>query len=209
MRSHPTLEGNILNLSNLELSKEQCEVLSHGLKFVPTPCNDTNIEKMENCMEIWAKKVKRQYFFNKKAKKGSQPKKAIPFCIQSDWEPAPSQIPESLEEELQKIIMSVRKIDPAPPTGKNLTKAQYKALRHLERIKQKVKQIRKADKGSVVVLQNRSDYVMEAERQLLDTKYFTKKSTHPSLRKQRKCSQNSYWIYLKYQGRLARKAVQL
>ena len=121
-------------------------------------------------------KGEKTIFLQQKSQKGSQPKKAIPFHIQSDWEPAPSQIPESLEEELQKIIMSVRKIDPAPPTEKNLTKAQYKALRHLERIKQKVI-ICKADKGSVVVLQNRSDYVMEAEGQLLDTNFYQKINT--------------------------------
>ena len=54
----------------------------------------------------------------------------------------------------------------------NLKRNHYRALASLKKRKDII--IKKADKGSAVVIQNREDYIREAERQLSNTKNYRK-----------------------------------
>ena len=54
---------------------------------------------------------------------------------------------------------------------RNLTTQEYNAIKSLKNNKQIV--IKKADKGSCIVIQNREDYIREGERQLSDHNFYT------------------------------------
>ena len=56
----------------------------------------------------------------------------------------------------------------------NLSPEELEALKQLRNDNTII--IKKADKGSTVVLMNRDDYIAEVERQLNDTKFYKKKT---------------------------------
>ena len=160
----PHLEGNIMNLSNYKLNNTEKKLLAHGLKFVPAPPKikqDIIIEGAEN----FSLRARRQYFFNKKNKT----RNPLPFLPSSEWEPPDSAIPADLLKVLGDTIKEAKEMDLPKPTP-NLSTAEYQSLNKLSKNKSIV--IKKADKGSAVVLLNRDDYIKEGERQLSDTNYY-------------------------------------
>ena len=67
---------------------------------------------------------------------------------------------------------------PFNPAKQNLTRSERESIRSL--MLDKSITIKPADKGGAVVVMNTSDYVIEAERQLSDTKYFRYRPLRPS-----------------------------
>ena len=72
----------------------------------------------------------------------------------------------TIEVLLSKIEQEIFKEVQSPPGYSNLSKEEWKAVRSLANDPNIV--IKKADKGSCVVIWDRGDYIMEAERQLND-----------------------------------------
>ena len=65
-----------------------------------------------------------------------------------------------------------------------MTSAQYKAMTRLKENENIV--IKKADKGSSIVIQNKMDYTKEGLRQLGDTKFYKKIAKDITLESKRK-----------------------
>ena len=72
----------------------------------------------------------------------------------------------NIEVLLSKIEQEIFKEVQSPLGYSNLSKEEWKAVRSLANDRNTV--IKKADKGSCVVIWDRSDYIMEAEKQLND-----------------------------------------
>ena len=146
-------------------------MLSKGLKFVPTPRRDLDEEVLTAYVDNFILKVKRQYFFNVKAKRGAAPSKTAPFRIQSDWEPPPDSIPEELDQHLEDLRSSLLALRRDQTDVINLPRGEYKALENLCQLQHELI-IKKADKGSAVVLQDRDNYIKEGLRQLGNPEFY-------------------------------------
>ena len=73
----------IKNLSNLELTNDQINLLSRGLKFVPTPTtNETALRKrLLTDFKDFARRMRPQFIYHGKDKN------IHPFYVKSNWEP--------------------------------------------------------------------------------------------------------------------------
>ena len=165
----PQLEGNIMNLTKIILTEAERKVLSKGLKFCPVPSK--KVTQLTKCLfDEFATTVKKEYFFNSKKKPGDPPPPRIPFVLKSDWEPPEHKIAEDLIKELEYMEQTIDSIC-MQTKDKNLTQKQYMAIKNLAENRDNLI-IRKADKGSAVVLQSREDYIWEGLRQLEDPEYY-------------------------------------
>ena len=153
-----------MNLSSHKLTDDERALLSYGLKFIPTP-EKIDTEELYCDSDWFSLKVRRQYFFNRYGKDNT----FIPFKPKSDWEPPQHKIPGDIIEALDDIIKSTKDMNHTLD-DKNLPDHLYKALKTLRKNTDIV--IKKADKGSAIVIQDRENYVKEAERQLQDPEYY-------------------------------------
>ena len=153
-----------MNLSSYKLSEAERAVLSYGLKFIPTP-KEIDAEELQCDSETFSLRVRREYFFNKNGKDLPY----VPFKPKSDWEPPAGGIPRDIHKALDDLISSAK--DMGQTLGNNnISEEHYKAIKRLRKNKEIV--IKKADKGSAIVIQDRADYVEEAMRQLQDPTYY-------------------------------------
>lgn len=156
-----------MNLSSYELSQTERDLLAHGLKFIPTP----EFLKTQNITcdtHNFALRATRQYYFNKKGKDYPH----TPFKSTSEWEPPSEYIPKDILKTLENITKSTEDLDLDLTDHLNLPKEQYKSLTKLRMNTDIV--IKKADKGSAIVILDKKDYIREAERQLGDPNYYQK-----------------------------------
>lgn len=159
-------ENTVMNLSrHFQLTHHQHTLLNRGLSFVPSKT------AMEARQELTTDL--RQYYRRLKLSAHFGPKKAATgktFTYPSDWEPQPHQLPIEL---LELIDLKTRHLSNLQytPVAPNLPPEEVVALRDLTRAKDIV--IKPADKGSVTVIMDRTDYVSEALHQLQDTQYYT------------------------------------
>ena len=72
----------------------------------------------------------------------------------------------NIEVFLSQLGKEIFTLDQKPLRYSNLSKEEWQAVRSLDNDRNIA--IKKADKGSCVVIWNRSDYIMEAEKQLID-----------------------------------------
>ena len=75
--------------------------------------------------------------------------------------------PNNLEYVFDRIMEEILSYKPIEPRVKNITKDEQQALTSLRKNKNLV--IKPADKGSAIVVMNRSDYLEEGFRQLSNT----------------------------------------
>ena len=166
------LGKSIVNLSNETLNELEITVLGKGLTFVPTP-EEVNLDSLKYSVSEFKRKVKLSYFWadrelNSKLDLDYQ---KLPFTGKSDWDPPDGGIPEKVHtvlKELDQKIEDVRLIK----DKNNLCPGQINALKQLKNKKHII--IKKADKGSAIVVMNKTDYIYEADRQLNDVRYYKK-----------------------------------
>ena len=91
-------EKFLRNLSTHQLSDDQVNVLSKGLKFIPTPVtNKTTIRRqLLRDFEQFARRMRLQYIFH------GQDKEPHPFHVKSNWMP-PVQQSIALESYLESV----------------------------------------------------------------------------------------------------------
>ena len=174
----PTPEPNIglgtsvVNLSNEHLSEDEISVLSRGLTFVPTP-QVSNLDSIKTSVNNFHRKLKLQYFFAEKARTSQYDNDYTrePFTEPSGWEPPDQLIPAKVHEVLQQTQERVEQLVPSRDKS-NLSVRQVGALKVLKNKKHLV--IKKADKGSACVVMNKTDYVLEANRQLENVSHYKK-----------------------------------
>ncbi|KAK3090867.1 hypothetical protein FSP39_015326 [Pinctada imbricata] len=106
--------------------------------------------------------------------------KPRPFVKKSTWEPGPSKCG-ALEAYIDAVQEGIEKLlnTNSGRSKDNLNKTERKALQSLKDNDSIV--IKKADKGSTVVVLNKSDYIDEALRQLSSPSFYEKLDSDPTL----------------------------
>ena len=146
-----------VNLSSCTLTKEETSILSKGLGFVPTPPvpHPSTIQKDIN---KFARTLRLKYEFQQ-----NRPKKKK-FKLRSSYIP-PLSTSGCLEDYIYALKIEATKLKPRK-TRNNLSQRQRIALRKLRKRNDNI--IKKADKGSTVVIQDRQEYINTGLEHLSD-----------------------------------------
>ena len=86
------------------------------------------------------------------------------FRNKSNWTPKKQDV--TVETPIKTIVTDFQKLEPRRRPQNNLTKDERQRLKHIV--------IKPADKGSAIVIMNRTDYITEATRQLPDMDFYIK-----------------------------------
>ena len=97
------------------------------------------------------------------------------FKPKSTWEPPDQSRDPVLKTFCKSVQDEVGRFKPREPRYKNITLDEKNAIKALQNDQTIV--IKKADKGSAIVIMNKNDYITEAERQLNDTDFYQKTPT--------------------------------
>ena len=151
----------VFNLSRKVLIETEIKILEKGLDFAPIQ-RKINEPELRSDFEEFCRRVRVKWHFRNEP---SPDFSNIPYVkSKSKWNP-PKGHP-AIEIFLSKVENDLFKVVDKELGYSNFTSEEWKALRSLADDKQIV--IKKADKGSCVVIWDRDDYLAEAERQLKD-----------------------------------------
>ena len=141
----------VFNLSET-LSPSEIQILEKRLGFSPTSSSINEVDLRREMRCKWFFRNERQENFSKTSQ----------FNRKSTWNP-PKRAP-GLELFLSQTEKDILSVLPAKTTNYNLSKEQYLTMRNLQNLQSVV--IKPAEKGSAVVVWDKTDYLKEAERQL-------------------------------------------
>jgi hypothetical protein len=140
--------------------------LSKGLNFCPTP-GEPNFGDLHRDLDKFHISLRRRAFFSQEDPHSDPPYPRVrndleqKFKLPSKWNPLG---PPDLEHFININEFHFDRIPIHSPRTDNLTRAERQALSELKNMPQIV--IKPADKGSAIVIMNKTDYITEAERQL-------------------------------------------
>ena len=156
-------EKFLRNLSTHQLSDDQVNVLSKGLKFIPTPVTNKTIIRRQllRDFELFARRMRLQYIFH------GQNKERHPFHVKSNWMP-PVQQSIALESYLESV--KTRLADIRINKSKNKSRNEMAALKKLKN--NSAINLKKAPKGTTTVIINKSNKIQEAEVQLENREHY-------------------------------------
>ncbi|XP_061188704.1 uncharacterized protein LOC133196871 [Saccostrea echinata] len=171
----------VLNKSSVPLSESETSLLSKGLNFCPTPHEVDGKQVREDTRAFFRRLRLKEHFSRKNSDDdsydSSQPQlydleKHKLYRPKSNLEPAPGKCG-ALESYIDAVVSDIEKLlsmpDKAPD---NLSKEERSALQSLKNRDDIV--IKKADKGSTVVVLDIKAYMAEAHRQLSDERFYKK-----------------------------------
>lgn len=165
------LTQNVVLLSKtFKLSKPQFDLLNRGLTFIPTLEKDKNhYSQLQLDLQEYHRKIKLADFF-----KNSPQGERKPFTAPSLWSPSMTDIDPEIRNLIKKDTKMFKNYYNSSEIFdfKNLNEDEIDALQELKKTKHIV--IKPADKGSAVVVMDREQYILEAQRQLNDTTYYKK-----------------------------------
>ena len=162
----------VCNLSNYSLSPADYSVLAKGLKFIPTP-KDHIQESINNGIDDLANNIRRTYFFSKRPTFSTF---QHPFKQRSTWQ-APSAHPQ-LESYLEDLRKETVKLPITKYSNYNLTLLEKRALTSLSKNRDLI--IKKADKGSMIVVEDTDGYLKAGLKHLEDTSIYTELTCDPT-----------------------------
>jgi hypothetical protein len=154
------LGHSVVNLSNVDLTKPQVEALEKGLTFCPTP-GLPQIQEIWGDLEEFFRRLRIKRFFDEIESQDNSEEKS--FRNKSTWTPAEGQ-DAALDVFIKTVKTEVLSLKLDAPRRKNLTKLQFMGIQELSTNPHIV--LKKADKGSCVVVMNTNDYIREGLRQL-------------------------------------------
>ena len=175
----------VVNLSEVTLTKPQISALEKGLTFCPSPRYDPDLSIIWRDIKEFQRKLELKKFFhdnneNTFEESVSDPPELDPnlqkFTFPSKWKPPIKT--STIESFITGLKSDLLKFKPKKSFRHNLKKEEYAGLRDLQDNKEIV--IKKADKGSAVVVMNRKDYLREGYRQLSDDKFYAKLDHDPT-----------------------------
>ena len=156
---------NVINLSKYPLSDTEIDVLNRGLTFVPTP-QITQNEIVESVKEFTRKlKIHNYFYLRPNIKNQNKPE----FSGKSTWTPNDKNIDVDILNLIKKINDDIKNVT-VQKEKSNLSHLELKTLRKLKQNKDIV--IKKADKGSSVVIMDKIEYINEGNRQLGNPKHY-------------------------------------
>ena len=153
----------VFNLNQKTLSPSEIKVVEKGLEFSPTPSSVNEVDLGRDISDF-SRRIRCKCFFKNESQENISA--TSKFKSKSTWNP-PKGAP-ALELFLNQTEKDILSILPGKATNYNLSKEEYLAMSSLQNDRSVV--IKPADKGSAVVVWNRTDYLKEAERQLGDEK---------------------------------------
>ena len=165
--------GNVLNLSSQTLSAIEIKILSKGLSFIPKP-KKLDIWELFKDTNEFIRKVRTRYRMGETNRRIRR----HPFYIRNKkFKPRPVE-DQCLENCLESIKVELMQMNYTQNTSDNLSREERMALKSL---RERDLIINEADKGSTVVVQDRSDYVHNAmTRHLNDTSVYEPLSENPT-----------------------------
>ena len=188
----------VINISNVNLDQDQISALEKGLTFCPTPGLPDKSQIWLDFKEFH-RRLELMEFFSRDQTDSTQPQVSqsiIDFMNQNAREDQSDSDNEStLNKELQQKFKPKSTWRPKPPNRtldlfqrsvkQEILKSKFKPIRHKNTTKgenigmNKLTSnphiiIKKADKGSAVVVMNTIDYLREGYRQLQDEKFYQK-----------------------------------
>lgn len=138
----------------------EIRALAKGLSFCPSSIRDpdytASITKLSRSIRL------KSYFED-----SEMPTKPPPFRRKSTW--APPAAPRHIEAYLSTLNSKLGSISPQKTTN-NMSPGERKALKSLAADNTIV--IKKADKGSCLVVENTSDYITDGEAHLADDRIY-------------------------------------
>lgn len=168
-------KSEIFNYSSYVISKHEEIVLKKGLKFCPTPRNNSDDLDLHKGLNEFARQLHCKVFF-----KGAPYQEPL-YKHKSYWIPPLNKQNVNVIkyiEAVQKDILSAYKKD--RPLNNNLTYKDRQCLKNLTDNRDII--IAQADKGGGICIVNTADYVSEAIKQLNDTKFYKKLDYDPTLK---------------------------
>ena len=144
-------KAHIKNLSDYNLTRDEINLLSRGLNYIPTPVtNDSHIRKtLLKDFAAFERRMRLQFIFH------GRDKKPHPFHVKSNWEP-PVQPSVALETYLEEVKTQLAEIQISKPKNNLLTK-EHLAIKELKQNPNI--NIKKADKGTSTVIMNENHFV--------------------------------------------------
>ncbi|XP_055997948.1 uncharacterized protein LOC130047308 [Ostrea edulis] len=175
----------VLNASSVILSEEETSLLSKGLNFCPTPREVNDQTVREDTREFFRRLRLKEHFSRKTSDDSNFTEVTLDnleshplYRPKSNWEPQPGKCGalesyiEAVEQDIEKVL-SQTEIVPD-----NLSKEERSALQTLKNRDDIV--IKKADKGSTVVVLDKEMYLAEAHKQLSDERFYKKLESDPT-----------------------------
>lgn len=168
---------NVVNLSTCELSDTDVKLLSKGLNFCPRP-KTSNTYEIEKDFNDFARRMRlKQFFFNKNKDQTDETSED-----ERRFHPKSHFVPPQGDAALESFLTAVRgdMMQQKQPNYKkdNLTPPERQSLLKLRNNNDIV--IKPADKGSCVVVQDKTDYIAAAQRQLSDDRFYKELDSDPT-----------------------------
>ena len=183
----------VVNLSNRVLTQTEIDILEKGLKFCPTP-GEPNMYEIHKDLRTFFRRMRLKAHFTEDpdlqpppsqnnsilnfvtrgTPQGAPDINLSKFKPKSDWEPKDEHKDPVLETFFKCVQNDIGYFTQREARVKNITKSEKEAIESLSKDPNIV--IKKADKGTAVVIMNTTDYINEANRQLSDTNFYLKQS---------------------------------
>ena len=157
------VEKCLINLSKQTLSPELVQLMGKGLTFIPKPKRNRTIQFIQQ-IDDFCRKLRLKYVFRYSDR--AQPN----LYRKSGYDPGPTdcRVVEQLTTTVKRILLPlVNKFDPKKD---NLPFKIRNSLHYIARTRNLI--IRKADKGSVVVVEDIDDYVKNGRQHLADNSVY-------------------------------------
>ena len=162
------LVDNVINLSDYPLTESQKEILNKGLKFCPTP-GEPQMGDLRKDLDKYHRSLCTQE--SKEMVPSTGPYSdtcSLKLKSKSKWSPPMG--PTNLETVISINELGLLDLEIPRPKNHNITRSQKSSISDLLSNRNIV--IKPADKGGATVIQNRSDYITEGERQLKDENFY-------------------------------------
>ena len=157
--------SNILNLATLFTpSIAQITLLERGLSFIPRPTK-LDREELQRDVHNFHRRIKLIDYFHL-----HPVRHATPFTHPSNWEPQNNTLHPLTHQLMKTNRRALQRFRPRPDRSDNLTGPERRALKELHHNPNII--IKPADKGSKIIIMDRSQYILEANRQLHNTTYY-------------------------------------
>src|SRR5215470_17323332 len=170
-----------VNLSSVDLTDSDINLLDKGLTFVPVPKTLPLRSVIENKDRLIRNIKLRSFFSNSNSALGGN--KSKPFQARSTWTPSNGLLPTAVNETLASLdnatlnlIKNAKKIERNDEIylklndKSNIGHDEFNSIKKLKNDKSII--IKSADKGGATVIMDLDNYIFEANRQLNDIKYY-------------------------------------
>lgn len=152
------------------LTAPQLSVLNKGLTFIPTlGCNRNLRERFRFDIQGYHRRIKLWSYYGDDTHRHTSP---LPFMPKSNWTPPNAKLPPHILQLVDQDLHYFNNVFSPRRVTSNLTPEETRALRELVLNHDLV--IKPADKGSMVVVLDKEQYLWEGYKQLHNASYYRK-----------------------------------